>query len=218
MTSDLPHEDSKSFGNDTIDFTPNRIFYVIPHYGWTKVIKVLELTAMMKAKPGTDDFTKEAKQIVKASPPDLYLVASKEKWYSKHRSIYLPARGEDSVAEWKAGHTSRGNTSITFSPESPFSSHTITMRTVIKMGVDEEFVQDSVPYVWKVKSWASHKFKLYKKISGREQEVGRYRQSLSWGTGGMLVLKGDEVNDVVGIITCLVMLWKKRQRNAERRM
>ncbi|KAF2099634.1 hypothetical protein NA57DRAFT_55586 [Rhizodiscina lignyota] len=195
---------------------PNRFFFITPHWGWTNNITVSDLTDHMSAEFGTEEFTKEAKEIVKASAPDPYLTASKSKWYSRHRSICLPGQSEDPIAEWKAGIHSGSKSFISFPPSSPVSSHNITLKALRFCGRDEGFVLDSIPYVWKVKNWTSKKFKLCKKLRGQEQEIGRYWPSVTFASGGILVLDTDEVNDVVGIVTCLVMLWKARQRHAER--
>lgn len=96
---------------------------------------------------------------------------------------------------------------------------------------DEQFVQDSVPYTWKMKQWAGHKFKLFRGSGDAEREVGLFWQKMSWGSGGVCLLDcskellGTEVRQagrqegtdvVVGLVTCLIALWKKRARNSER--
>jgi hypothetical protein len=61
-------------------------------------------------------------------------------------------------------------------------------------------------------------FTLWKLIGQEKIEVGRYWQDYQpFTTGGTLVLNTDEVDMVVGTLTCIVVLRKKRHREAESR-
>jgi hypothetical protein len=87
--------------------------------------------------------------------------------------------------------------------------------TVFSRG--EKFVQDSVTYKWVMDSkLTSGKFTLYKYIGPGEEgklEVGKFRQRGFFKTGGALVLDSTEVDEVVGIITCLGVLKRNRREN-----
>jgi hypothetical protein len=59
---------------------------------------------------------------------------------------------------------------------------------------------------------------LSKIVGNQKLEIAKYWQGYEpFATGGTLVLNTDELDEVVGILTCLVMLRKKRQKDAERR-
>ena len=110
------------------------------------------------------------------------------------------------------------NNVLSFPLGSSHASHPITMKAKSYWKFREQFVVDSVTYTWVPdNAWMNIKFTLHKSIGSHELKVGRYEQEWKFlQTGGTLVLNTNEVDDVVGVLSCLVVLLKRRQKEAER--
>jgi hypothetical protein len=192
----------------------------VPHRNLTQIIKVLDITDQVTAADyGTKDFEKQAKKAPKTSPPTACLTVTRSPhWYSNHFIVESPTE-QGPVAEWKGGILSKSASYLSFPSESSHSAHDITIGVKAFWKFKEEFVQDSIPYVWQPDNILSlRQFTLWKLIGQEKIEVGRYWQDYQpFTTGGTLVLNTDEVDMVVGTLTCIVVLRKKRHREAESR-
>jgi hypothetical protein len=184
-----------------------------------KVIEILDITGQVTAAYGTDEFADQAKSIPKTSPPKPFLTVTRTPhWYSKQFIAESPSE-PGSIATWKAGLLSRSSNHLTFPLDSTHSTHPVNIDVKSFWKFEEQFVIDSVPYIWRADNiWTMRQFTLCKSIGGEKVEVGKYWQGWEpFATGGTLVLNANEVDEVVGILTCLVVLRKKRHKDAERR-
>lgn len=139
-----------------------------------------------------------------------------------------PASGqkaEQRLADIKSPRWSHRPTTISFPPTCPspsLRSHpTLSMQPIRGSWSDKEsFVMDSVEYAWKhdreTGNWAWKRYKLVKHWSDRRVVVAKFWEPMGWKKGGTLVVDESEVDVVVCVATCLVMLMKKRQKDAER--
>ena len=203
----------------SIPIKPTRTFHIVPHSGFRKVIKVLDITQQISAEYGTDDFVSQAKQIPKTSPSDPFLTITRSPhWYSKQYIVESPSE-QGQIAKWKVGAMSGSTSHLSFPSDSAHSTHPITVAVKSFWKFKEQFVQNSVSYVWRADNlWTMRQFTLSKLVGNQKLEVAKYWQGWEpFATGGTLVMNADEVDEVVGILTCLVMLRKKRQKDAERR-
>jgi hypothetical protein len=84
----------------------------------------------------------------------------------------------------------------------------------------EVFVVDSVTYTWQIEKWANwsgSRYVLWKdRGCGRgRKEVGKYLHAYTLDDGGTLAVDGNEVDEVVAVVTALSMMKKRRQRHRE---
>lgn len=217
----LPRTATQS-GDDNlraVPIKPTRTFHIVPHRSLTKTIKVLDITNQVTAAYGTKDFEDQAKQGAKTSPPNACLTVTRSPhWYSNQFIVKSPTE-QGQVAEWKGGLLSSSASYLSFPPESPHSAHDITVGVKGFWKFKEQFVKDSIAYIWQPDNVLTmRQFTLWKLIGQDKVEVGRYWQGYQpFATGGTLVLNTNEVDDVVGILTCIVVLRKKRHRDGESR-
>jgi hypothetical protein len=195
----------------------NRIFYIVPHTGFTKTITVLDLTGQVKAEYPSEEFEKETKQLATKSPPQPFLnITRTPRWYSKN---FVVEKGSEKgqIAQWKGGMFSTSSNTLTFPPDSPHSSHPITIEAENNWKFREQFVKDSVIYQWKPdNALTARKFTMFKIIGDQKQAVGRYLEEWSMKYGGTLALNSDEIDEVVAVLSIVNILRKKRQKAAER--
>jgi hypothetical protein len=205
---------------------PKRTFYIIPHGGFTKTIQVLDLTGLTKTPHTSEkDFLAEAKNLVEKSSQPIWLsITRTPHWYSK---TFLVCKGlpKDEagaavipIANWKGGMFSTSENIISFPELSPYSSHDITIKPFSVWKFREQFVKDSVTYEWRPDNALTnnHKFTLFRIIGKERAEIGRYVQGWTLKYGGVLVLDDEEVADVVGVVSMVSVLRKKRQKDAEK--
>jgi hypothetical protein len=185
----------------------------------TKTIRVLDITDRVAASLTSTDWAKQAKATPKSTlPQQPWLTVTRiPHWWSR-RFVVTPGEGASTLAEWRAGALSTSSNALTFAAGSPHCSHAITMTTKSYWKFQEQFVVDSASFTWAADSGlANLKFSLYKHYGPRALLVGRYEQSFKFlRTGGVLALDTREIDPVVGILTCLVVLLKRRQKEAER--
>jgi hypothetical protein len=197
---------------------PNRIFYIELHSSFTKTIKILDLTDLVKSEYPSEQFENETKQIATSSPPQPWLnITRTATFLSKKFVAEKPGEQNVEVAQWKGGRFSSSSNTFTFPPDSPHSSHPITVEAESKFKFREQFVKDSVVYLWKPdNALTARKFTLYRIIGAQKQVVGRYWQG-RWQVrcGGTLVLDTHEVDEVVAVLSMVSTLRKKRQKAAE---
>jgi hypothetical protein len=210
-------EDEQEDGeNVTTTVKPNRVFYIVPHTGFTKTITVLDLTGQIKAEYPSEEFEKETKALATKSPPPSWLnITRTPRWYSKN---FVVEKGSDKsqIAHWKGGMFSTSSNTLTFPLDSPHSSHPITIEPESTWKFREQFVKDSVIYQWKPDNvLTARKFTMFKIIGDQKQAVGRYLEEWSIKYGGILVLNSDEIDEVVAVLSIVSILRKKRQKAAE---
>jgi hypothetical protein len=202
---------------ETEHFKPTHIYHIVTHSSLTKVIKVLDITDNVTVTLDSDEFSKQVEEITKGSPPDPWLTVTRGHWWNNRFTVTSPSES-GTLAEWKSGLMSWSDTYLNFPSGSSHSSHHITMKAKSYWKFREQFVIDSVTYTWiPDNALINVKFTLYKSIGSHELKVGRYEQKWKFlKTGGTLLLNTDEIDNVVGILTCLVLLLKRRQKEAER--
>jgi hypothetical protein len=197
---------------------PIRIFCVITPAGLRRRgIKVLDLTSQMSQEHGDSLMAKklitEAKRLVKeSSPPSPYFTLSGPRFAGRHVAI-TNSKG-DQVAEYKLPFTLHCTAVLTiFSPGSPHSAHQLKIKPVGLGFRAATFVTDEgVRYVWKADSiLTTNRFSLYKSSTNEANEirVGRYARNLGLSPPGVLVLDTREVDEQLGVLTCLVVLMER---------
>ncbi|KAF2458681.1 hypothetical protein BDY21DRAFT_341030 [Lineolata rhizophorae] len=205
-------------------FRPTKIFWIVPHNSFSSGVKVLDLTKDIEIPYAVDESDQPTQQYIDAikdvvqregkhRPPCYTFV--KTNFTGMH--VLMRNASDEQVADWQFGLWSTSSTKLQFPPESEHCSHQIIMTPTSIWRQNEAFVVDSCPYQWCVEAiWKGNRFRLDRNYGGQQKEVGRFWQSWSWQTGGALVLDTEEIDEVVGILTMVVMLKKRRHREMER--
>ncbi|KAH0541581.1 hypothetical protein FGG08_003929 [Glutinoglossum americanum] len=206
-------------------FNPSQTFYITPHCSFTKNIQILDLTPHLTVPYTDPTFPSHAKQVAKQIakqaqfPPSITI--QKDNISGTRYLILDPNKNanDNEIATWKASHFSTGPSHLTFPAQSPHSSHTITLRPPRRfLSRNESFVHNSATYTWAYESWIHpSRVALWRELPGGGKKLlARYWQGIDWRTGGTIVVEGEEVDAVIAVVTCVVLLKKKRQRRLER--
>ncbi|KAI0523747.1 hypothetical protein F5B22DRAFT_591826 [Xylaria bambusicola] len=99
------------------------------------------------------------------------------------------------------------NSTVKFPPGSQHSRHHIEMYPVDDNGNDEAkheaFVKNSIPYFWDMTR--GRVGILYKCLNQQRVEIARVA-GFGFDKDAVLVLNGDELDDVVAVSTCIILL------------
>lgn len=99
------------------------------------------------------------------------------------------------------------NSTVKFPAGSPHSRHHIEMYPVDDNGNDEKkheaFVKNSIPYFWDMTR--GRVGILYKCLNQQRVEIGRVA-GFGFDKDAVLVLNGNELDDVVALSTCIILL------------
>jgi hypothetical protein len=150
------------------------------------------------------------------------LLVHRNKWYGHN---FTEVRGDDGryaaadvVAEWKGGWYSGARNRVEFPEGSPHSAHAVTTTTGSYVGFRDGFVVDSASFEWRCLNRLSMpRFRL-DRIIGRQRTVVAAAwkpRSQIMHQGGVLVVDAEQVDEVVAVLTGMVMLRKQRQKTYE---
>ncbi|KAI9764173.1 MAG: hypothetical protein M1840_008655 [Geoglossum simile] len=219
----MAHDEKHSSTSQTPPpLNPTRTYYIKPHSSFTKNIEILNLTPHLAISYDSPDFPAHAKTIAKTSSFTPSLTVQKQNLFGTSYGIFENGgNGDREIGTWRASCFSTGKSHINFLDEDGKGRHDITLEKLPGMRLfsrDEVFVFNSVQYLWTYESWyCSNRIALYKMLPGGEKQlVGRFWQGWDWRTGGTFVMDARELDDAVGVITCVVQLKKRRQRQKEK--
>lgn len=212
---------------DDSSFNPTRTLYVLRHNLFSKEINVIDLTGQTGTPYTggaiTDEFRDAARGLTedKARTAKPVYQLKRKHWYTaKNCMLTSPSSSTPSqeLANWTHCALSFGTATLDFPAASPHSSHSFTMAPLKFFRRTNTFVVDSVVYTYKCDSkMKANRITLVKQIGERQVVVARYAQRWgSWITGGVLLVDGKEVDEVVAVLATVVMLRRMQQRAAER--
>ncbi|KAI9853769.1 MAG: hypothetical protein M1813_001811 [Trichoglossum hirsutum] len=195
------------------DFRPTQTFYIVPHGSFTKNIQILDLTPNLTVPYSDPGFAAHAKQVAKQGGVPPCVTVQKVNLFGTRYVVLDPNDNNSELASWKAARTSFGSSHIGFPFGSRHSSHPIKLSGFPK----ESFTHNSTPYTWEHGHWRNrNRYSLWMELpAGERRLVARYWQKWNWRTGGTVVLDGGQLDDLVVLITCVAILRRKRQRQAE---
>jgi hypothetical protein len=216
-------------------FHPTKAYFIAKHTGMTTDVLIFDITSAVDltsyASDDRESWGKTAQAIGRAQQADArvapMLLMHRNKWYGHTfaalRGGATPAAdgsygSADLVAEWKGGWYSGAKNRLGFPADSAHCSHTVTMTTGSYIQFRDAFVVDSVSFEWScVNKWTMRQFRL-DRIIGKE----RTTVAMAWKPksqimhqGGVLVVDADQVDEVVAVLTCMVVLRKQRQKTYE---
>ncbi|KFY05078.1 hypothetical protein O988_00280 [Pseudogymnoascus sp. VKM F-3808] len=109
------------------------------------------------------------------------------------------------IAELSGPLLSLGRWTLGFVADSPHSDHDILVRPAGMMSRADEFVKDSIPYYWDILD-GRKLCKLYKVMDGKRVEIAHFLGENARARDGVLLLDGEQLDEVVACLTCVVML------------
>jgi hypothetical protein len=185
---------------------PGKIFYLKGTIHFKNDAAVLDLTG--KVKRPFDDFSHKFMQDVgraleksKDEPPKYSLQSSG----SMMRTIktIVDQQGEK-VCDLNMTFVSFDNSSVRFPPGSKHCRHEIELYAVDEKNEKHQcFIRHSIPYFWDMTS-GQHGI-LYKTINQERVEIGMV-SGYGWGKDAVLVFDDEEIDEVVAMATCIIMM------------
>jgi hypothetical protein len=243
-TSDEPAEGPQDIASptttaETIDpgFRPTRAYFIASHTGLTRDVPIFDISSAVDlanyASTGSsrEAWGRTAHTIGRAQQIDAratpLLLIRRNKWYGHNFTAVRggATRGSDGeypaadlVAEWKGGWYSGAKNRLEFPAASAHSSHTITMATGSYVAFRDGFVVDSASFEWRcLNQFSMRRFRLDRVIGGERTTAAMAWKPRSqiWHQGGVLVVDAEQVDEVVAVLTGMVMLRKQRQKTYE---
>lgn len=190
-----------------------KIFFIQSHSGdFSDELRISDLSANLAVhdftKDMTDSFYKEAERIVKDRQHDrsAWVYEMRRATFSSMLQIHDTADGGKVVAELELSILKRyGTWKLSFPAGSTHSSCDVEITPVSIMQNKEAFVVGKDSYMWDM-SMGGKKGELRKTVDGKEICVGRFAAKEWFKNSCVLVLDSDEVEDVIGLGTCVAAL------------
>ncbi|KAI0842032.1 hypothetical protein F5Y06DRAFT_258857 [Hypoxylon sp. FL0890] len=205
------HPDDFPINTDVV-LQPNRAFYLKGCIHFKQTAQIIDLSGHIRT-PFQGDFSHafldEAEQVahklVQNNSP-AYEIKSSGNMMRTLKTI-TDGRSGDKVCDLNITFVSFGSSTVRFPPGSKHSRHEIELAPVGGSGTDaskhEAFVRHSIPYFWDMTR--GRVGILYKCLNQKRVEVGKVA-GYGFDKDAVLVLNGNEVDDVVAISTCIILL------------
>ncbi|KAI1764787.1 hypothetical protein GGR53DRAFT_466032 [Hypoxylon sp. FL1150] len=196
--------------NQDVVLNPNRVYYLKGCIHFKTTAKIINLSGHVR-QPFNGDFSHafldDAEQAArKLDDSPTYEIKSSGNMMRTLKTI-TDAKSGSKVCDLNMTFVSFASSNIRFPPGSEHSRHEVEMCPVGDAGHDdakhEAFVRHSIPYFWDMTR--GRVGILYKCLNQKRVEVGRVA-GYGFDKDVVLVLNGDEVDDVVAISTCIVLL------------
>jgi hypothetical protein len=192
--------------NEEEELYPGKIFYLKGTIHFKNEAAVIDLTGKVKRR--FDDFSQKfmrdvgrALEEVKDDPPKFSLNSSGS--MMRTLKTIVDQQGEK-VCDLNMTFVSFDNSSVRFPPGSKHSRHEIELYAVDdKVEKHECFIRHSIPYFWDLTNGQNGV--LYKTINQERVVVGKV-SGYGWGKDAVLVFDDEEVDEVVAMATCIIML------------
>ena len=194
-------------------FQPNRTLYIAPHRYHGPKIQLYDLAGRLNAAYPSDEWVEEAKQLGELAEQPAIFTVIQERWF-KPSTVHTGDVDEPSetttIATWKRGHGT--NHKFKFPEGSVHCSHELTTRATRPKAV-ESFVLNSAELYWKrVDGRASRGMILWKKLGGKEIQVGQfYGTGRSTKPGGVIVVDEREVDVLVAFLVACCLLKRSQE-------
>ncbi|OTA81558.1 hypothetical protein M434DRAFT_207618 [Hypoxylon sp. CO27-5] len=198
--------------NEDVVLNPTRVFYLKGCIHFKQTAQIIDLSGQIRA-PFQGDFShafldeaeQVARKVVQNNSP-AYEIKSSGNMMRTLKTI-TDGRTGDKVCDLNMTFVSFGSSTVRFPPGSSHSRHEIELAPVGGRGTDESkheaFVRHSIPYFWDMTR--GRVGILYKCLNQKRVEIGRVA-GYGFDKDAVLVLNGDELDDVVAISTCIILL------------
>ncbi|KAI8632367.1 hypothetical protein F5Y19DRAFT_472395 [Xylariaceae sp. FL1651] len=204
--------------NTDVELRPTRTFYLKGAIHFKTNAQIYDLTGRLR-QPWNDfshAFLDEAGQVAQklagegGSSPPTYEVSS---CGNMMRTIKTMSDGRGNrLCDLNITFVSFGSSSVRFPAGSPHSRHEIELCPVDdgvgafhqKEARHEAFVKNSIPYFWDM-THGGRVGVLYKCLNQKRVEIARVA-GYGFDKDAVLVLNGEELDDVVAVSTCIILL------------
>ncbi|KAI0200179.1 hypothetical protein F4808DRAFT_171208 [Astrocystis sublimbata] len=203
------HPDDFPIKKDVV-LKPTQTFYLKGAVHFKTDAQIYELSGRLQQRwenfshAFLDEVTEVAQDLKKNSRPT-YNIAS-----SGNMMRTIKAMTDSSgtkVCDLNITFVSFDNSTVKFPTGSEHSRHHIEMWPVDDVGKDdakhEAFVRHSIPYFWDMTN--GRQGILYKCLNQQRVEVGRVA-GFGFDKDAVMVLNGKEIDDVVAVSTCVILL------------
>jgi len=194
-----------------------KVLWIVPHSSWNKTITIYDLTDTVEVDTKHldkifDKCEKEAKIKISSGAPAKFVLnrpglRTDYKVYDGAASRADP----EVLADWDIARFNFATHVFKFPPSSVHSSHNVSLKKVTKTLRGEQFVKDSVPYMWKYDKIPFKNMTLVRAIGKQETPVAFYRTRFpTIRTGGAVVVDENEMDVLVAVLTTCGMLRRDR--------
>ncbi|KAI0176233.1 hypothetical protein GGR52DRAFT_351053 [Hypoxylon sp. FL1284] len=196
--------------NQDVVLNPTRVFYLKGCIHFKTSAKILDLTGAVR-QPFSGDFTHafldDAEQAAKKRDDSpAYEISSSGNMMRTLKTI-KDSKSGSRVCDLNITFVSFGSSVVRFPAGSEHCRHEVEIAPVGGSGTDEAkheaFVRHSMPYFWDMTR--GRVGILYKCLNQKRVEVGRVA-GYGFDKDVVLVTNGDEIDDVVAISTCIIVL------------
>ncbi|KAI1208864.1 uncharacterized protein F4807DRAFT_429778 [Annulohypoxylon truncatum] len=207
------HPDDFPLNTDVV-LQPTRAFYLKGCIHFKATAQIIDLSGRLQS-PFVGDFSHafldEAEQVARklsSSSSPTYEIKSSGNMMRTLKTIADGSSGER-VCDLNITFVSFGSSTVRFPKDSPHSRHEVELCPVggRAAGGDESkheaFVKNSIPYFWDMTR--GRVGILYKCLNQKRVEIGRVA-GYGFDKDAVLVLNGNELDDVVAIATCIILL------------
>lgn len=197
--------------NQDVTLRPTQTFYLRSAIHFKKDAQIYELTGRLRqpwndfSHAFLDETSAAAQKLREGEATPTYAVASCGNMMRTIKAM-TDAAGEK-LCDLNITFISFDCSTVRFPPGSAHSRHQIEMCPVGDKGNDEAkheaFVKNSVPYFWDMTS--GRVGILYKCLNQKRVEIARVT-GFGFDKDAVLVLNGHELDDVVALSTCIILL------------
>ncbi|KAI2640482.1 hypothetical protein GGS26DRAFT_161444 [Hypomontagnella submonticulosa] len=199
--------------NEDVVLNPTRVFFLKGCVHFKTTAQIFDLSGQTPPFSGgdfshafLDGVEKAAQKQIQGSVPPAYEIKSSGNMMRTLKTV-TDGRSGEKVCDINITFISFDSSSVRFPKGSEHSRHEIEMRPVGGRGFDdnkhEAFVRHSIPYFWDMTN--GRVGILYKCLNQKRVEIGRV-VGFGFDKDAVLVLNGEELDDVVAITTCIILL------------
>ncbi|KAI0528509.1 hypothetical protein GGR58DRAFT_296665 [Xylaria digitata] len=197
--------------NQEVVLRPTQTFYLRGAIHFKKDAQIFDLTGRLRqpwndfSHAFLDETGSVAQKLREGGAQPTYEIAS---CGNMMRTIKTMTDGQgNKLCDLNITFISFDSSTVKFPAGSPHSRHAIEMYPVGDTGNDEAkheaFVKNSIPYFWDMTR--GRVGILYKCLNQQRVEIARVA-GFGFDKDAVLVLNGDELDDVVALSTCIILL------------
>lgn len=197
--------------NQEISLRPTQMFYLRSAIHFKTDAQIYELTGRLRqpwndfSHAFLDETSTVAQKLREGGGPPTYAISSCGNMMRTIKTM-TDSQGEK-LCDLNITFISFDCSTVRFPPGSSHSRHQIEMCPVGDKGDDEKkheaFVKNSIPYFWDMTN--GRVGILYKCLNQKRVEIARVA-GFGFDKDAVLVLNGHELDDVVALSTCIILL------------
>jgi hypothetical protein len=197
--------------NQEVQLQPTQVFYLKKAIHFKTDAQIYDLTGRLRqpwndfSHAFLDEVSQVSQKLVEGGSRPTYEIGSSGNMMRTIKAM-KDSQG-NKLCDLNITFVSFDSSSVRFPPGSKHSRHEVELWPVGDRGRDdakhEAFVRHSVPYFWDMTG--GRVGILYKCLNQQRVEIGRVA-GFGFDKDAVLVLNGNELDDVVAISTCVILL------------